>query len=228
MRATAKPTSPGHLRRRLGGAAKRFEFAFDATAMMNSADRVTPVIECWRRAQNAGKRMVLAINQYPLYMLRQEIRKTLPNISEEIERQWKARLTTGSGGSEPAGDSLILVDLSLRNPLSREFSGRVLDRMLADLAVQRHAASGMDTNFSFNFERLANEGVEERLFELFDRVISSGQRTTVRELWILTAPPTLRRFHGQGNARCLRRLVFRTAVRPRRAVSVVQRAAGRR
>ena len=175
------------LRRRLGGAANRFKFALDATAMMNRVEGVTPIIRCWRKARDAGKRMVLAINQYPLYMLRQEIREALPDISEDIERQWKARLTAGPGGSDPTNDSLILVDLSLRNPLSREFSGRVLDKILADPVVQRHAASGMDSNFAFNFERLANEGVQERLFELFDRVISSGRRTTVRELWILTA-----------------------------------------
>ena len=175
------------LRRRLGGAESRFEFALDATAMMNRQEGVMPVVERWRQAENAGKRMVLAINQYPLYMLRQKIREALPDISEEIERQWKARLAAGSGGSDPTGDSLLLVDLSLRNPLSREFFGLVLGRVLADPAVRRHAASGGDTNFSFNFERLADSHVQQRLFELFERVISSGRRTTVRELWILTA-----------------------------------------
>ena len=175
------------LRRRLGGAASRFEFALDATAMMNRKEGVMPVVERWRRAENTGQRMVLAINQYPLYMLRQRIGEVLPGVSEEIERQWKARLVAGSGGSDPTGDSLLLVDLSLRNPLSREFFGPVLGRMLADPAVRRYAASGADTNFLFNFERLTNANVQERLFQLFDRVISSGRRTTVRELWILTA-----------------------------------------
>lgn len=175
------------LRHRLGNAAKHFEFAFDATAIMNSREGVTPVIERWKQAERNGKRMILAINQYPLYMLRQRIRETLPDISEDIERQWKARLIPGSRGSDPIGDSLILVDLSLRNPLSRDFSGRILKKILTDPAVQGYAASGMDMNLSFNFECLSNEGVQERLFELFDRVISSGQRTTVRELWILTA-----------------------------------------
>ena len=175
------------LRRRLGSAANCFEFALDATAMMNRVEGVMPVIERWQQAKNAGKRMVLAINQYPLYMLRKEISQVLPEVSEEIERQWKARLSAGSRNSDPASDSLILVDLSLRNPLSRGFSDRVLKAMLADPAVRRYAASGLDTNFSNNFERLANEGVQERLFELFDRVISSGRRTTVRELWIMTA-----------------------------------------
>ena len=175
------------LQRRFEGAADRLEFAFDATAIMNSDDGVIPIIERWRQAKDAGKRMVLAINQYPLYMLRRRLPETLPDVSEEIERQWKARLTAGSGSSDPAGDSLLLVDLSLRNPLSKEFSSRMLERMLRDPAVQRHAATGTDPNFSFNFERLVNATVQERLFELFDRVIASGRRTTIRELWILSA-----------------------------------------
>lgn len=175
------------LRRRVEGAEDRFEFAFDATAMMNRVDGVVPVIDRWRQVKNADKHMVLAINQYPLYMLRRELLHALPDVSAEIERQWKARLTAEREIPAPASDTVILVDLSLRNPLSREFCGRVLSKMLTDPAVRTHAESGVDMNFSFNFERLANADVQERLFELFDRVISSGRRTTVRELWILTA-----------------------------------------
>lgn len=175
------------LRRRLAGDAERFEFAFDATAIMNVDAGVTPIVELWRRARNAGKCMVLAINQYPLYKLRQRLPDALPDVSEQIERQWKARLVTSPGVDPADGDSLLLVDLSLRNPLSRDFAGRVLDKMLTDPAVREHARSGSDSNFSFNFDRLGNARVQKRLFKLFERVISSGRRTTVRELWILIA-----------------------------------------
>ena len=173
------------IQRRLEGEADHFDFALDATAIMNSEAGVAPVVERWRRAENEGKSMVLAINQYPLYMLRRQLPDALPEVSKEIERQWRARLTADDATSEV--NSLLLVDLSLRNPLSREFAGRVLDRMLGDPAVQRHAANGEDPNFSFNFKRLTHPDVQERLLELFERVISSGRRTTIRELWILTA-----------------------------------------
>ncbi len=175
------------LQRRLGGDADRFEFAFDATAIMSSEEGVAPIVERWRQAENAGKRLVLAINQYPLYMLRRQLPAALPEVSKSIERQWKMRLTSDDAGDTPAGDSLLLVDLSLRNPLSQDFARRVLQRMLSDPAIRRHAVRGADRNFSLNFERLASARVQERLFELFDRVISSGRRTTIRELWILTA-----------------------------------------
>ena len=174
------------LQRRLEGDADRLEFAFDATAMMSTEEGVAPIVDRWRQAENAGKGMVLAINQYPLYMLRRQFPDALPELSESIERQWKARLT-GDGGAMADGDSVLLVDLSLRNPLSGDFASRVLQRLLSDPSVRRHAERGADRNFSLNFERLANPRVQDRLFGLFDRVISSGRRATVRELWILTA-----------------------------------------
>ena len=182
------------LQRRLEQDADRFEFAFDATAIMNSAEGVAPIVERWREAQTTGKHMVLAINQYPLYELRKQLRGNLPDVSKEIERQWDTRLTAGPNSDSANGGALLLVDLSLRNPLSRDFASRVLDKMLGDPALRRYAANREDSNFSSNFERLSERRIQDRLFDLFDRVISSGQRTTVRELWILTA-----------------RLLFRTA-----------------
>lgn len=175
------------LQRKLEDQTEGFEFVYDATATMNTDDGVAPIVEQWRQAKQAGKQIVLAINQYPLYMLRRALQASLPDVSEELERQWRARLTTGVKETAPAGDSVLLVDLSLRNALAPEFSGRMLNKMLEDRAVQRHAASGNDSDFSFNYERLAHPQVQKRLFGLFKRVISSGQRTTVRELWILTA-----------------------------------------
>ena len=175
------------LRHRLESDRYRFEYAFDATAIMNSREGVGPIVERWRQARKKGRHLILAINQYPLYMLRQEFQRTLPDVSREIEEQWGARLTEGAVEGCPAGDSLLLVDLSLRNPLSREFAHKILDKMLADPAVKRHAAGGTDPNFSSNFRCLVNATVQGRLFELYNRLISSGLRTTIRELWIVTA-----------------------------------------
>ena len=113
------------LEHRLGGAAGRFAFAFDATAIMTSGD-VSPIVETWRRARNDGKGMVLAINQYPLHMLRPKLRSALPAVSEAIEAQWRARLHVELSDAAPDRGELLLVDLSLRNPLSRHFAKGVL------------------------------------------------------------------------------------------------------
>ena len=175
------------LQRRLGEDAARFVFEFDATAVMTSRDGVAPIIEAWRRAANDGKRMVLAINQYPLHMLRPKLRSALPAVSGEIERQWRARLQVEPSGKSSNPDELLLVDLSLRNPLSQQFAKRVLNRMLESPAVRRHAASHADQNFSLNFRCLSHAEVQTHLFHLFRRVVSAGGRATIRELWILCA-----------------------------------------
>ena len=175
------------LERSLKGDADGFEFAYDATAMMNADDGVAPIVERWREVERTGRRMILAINQFPLYMLRRVLLEGLPEVAAELDRQWAARLTADAQDATPGAGSLLLVDLSLRNPLARAFAEPVLWKMLEDPVVQRHAVSGVDADFSFNYERLGHQQVQERLFALFERLISAGHRTTVRELWILMA-----------------------------------------
>ena len=174
------------LKRRLAGDAERIVFELDATASMTSGS-VSPLIETWRQAVNDRKAIVLAINQYPLHMLRRDLPGQLADVSEALERQWRARLRVDPSEAEPDAASLLLVDLSLRNPLSRAFASRVLKRLLDSRAVQRFAASDVDSNFTFNFRCLSHAMVQERLFDLFERVVSSGRRATIRELWILCA-----------------------------------------
>ena len=175
------------LQRRLGSDADRFVFEFDATAIMTNQDGVSPIIETWRRASNDGKGMVLAINQYPLHMLRPRLRSALPAVSDDIERQWRTRLYVEPLDDSPDPGDLLLVDLSLRNPLSQRFAKQVLNKVLESPAVRRYAASHADPNFSLNFRCLSNSEVQTRLFRLFARVVSSGGRATIRELWILCA-----------------------------------------
>ena len=174
------------LQRRLGRYAERFVFEFDATAVMISGD-VSPIVETWRRARHDGKGMVLAINQYPLHMLRPKLRSALPAVSEAIEAQWRARLHVERSEASSDGGGVLLVDLSLRNPLSQQFAKSVLSKMLESAAIRRLAASHADPNFSLNFRCLSHPEVQTRLFNLFARVVSSGGRATIRELWILCA-----------------------------------------
>ena len=175
------------LRERLGDAAKRFDFIFDATAMMTKEDEVDPIIERWHRAQESGAGIVLAINHYPLHMLRRKIAGELPAISEDLDRQWRQRLVVDGDRSESEDSSILLVDLSLRNVLQRDFAKRVFEKILNDSAVEEYANSEHDINFSFNYQHLKHPEVQERLLMLLNRLISSGIRASVRELWILAS-----------------------------------------
>ena len=175
------------LERRLKDEASGFEFGYDATAMMNATDSVAPIVDRWREIKQAGKQYILAINQFPLYILRLALLEHLPDVAKELDRQWRGRLTASPDKTASLEDSVLVVDLSLRNPLAPDFAARILNKMLDDVAVKRHADSRVDPDFSFNYERLVHAQVQKRLFGLFERLISAGQRTTVRELWILTA-----------------------------------------
>ena len=78
------------LERRLKDEASGFEFGYDATAMMNATDP-------WRRSwivagdQAGGKQYILAINQFPLYILRLALLEHLPDVAKELDRQWRGR-----------------------------------------------------------------------------------------------------------------------------------------
>jgi hypothetical protein len=50
------------LQSRLGPDAARFDFAFDATAIMTREEDVRPIVDRWRRARQSGKGFVIAVN----------------------------------------------------------------------------------------------------------------------------------------------------------------------
>lgn len=168
----------------------------DATALMRR-DSVAPILNRWRGALAASRPYCLAANEYPLYLLRSELHRPnsletlgslLHKVLSEVDRQCNKRLAYGiESVEENAQEKILVVDLSLRNPLSSAFSGPALDRMLTDPALRKLADSAKDPDFAWNFFRISHPTVHHRLLLLFDRLVSRGVRCTVRELWILLA-----------------------------------------
>jgi hypothetical protein len=156
----------------------------DATAIPRGD--IALVINQWRQALAAGKPYCLAANEYPLYELRTRGRDDLP-ILAEVDRQCRQRLAYSPqpDATEEALSKVIVVDLSLRNPLGPDFLGSLLDRLLKNPSLVQLARSGTDPNFTRNFNRLAHPVVRERLLGLFHRIVLRGQRAPVRELWII-------------------------------------------
>jgi hypothetical protein len=158
----------------------------DATAVMRG-ESIAPILDRWRSALNANKPYCLAANEYPLYQLRRHGRHHLPLLNE-VERQCRHRLAYGPATDvEDAQDRVLVIDLSLRNPLGRDFTGAALDKILNESVVREHAASNADETFTWNHKHLANATVRERILALFERVASRGHRCSVRELWIVLA-----------------------------------------
>jgi hypothetical protein len=155
----------------------------DATALMRRDDP-TPVLEKWHEAVDAQKPFCIAINEYPLYQLR----KALPDFAplQETWRQSRNRLAYGSEREDTRTD-LLVIDLSLRNPLAPEFALRVLDGILNDAGFLDHVAADPDSVAAANAERLRDAQVRRRLEQTLSRAVALGARATVREVWILFA-----------------------------------------
>ena len=172
-----------HLLRRIAPASReaRAVVVEDATALMRRDDP-GPVIKRWREATAEGRSFLIAANEYPLYQIRKAGAGFAP--IDEVSRQCRQRLAYGALTDEEAAERVIVVDLSLRNPLAPDLVDVMLEAMLADRGLTAAAASGAEPVARRNIELLGQPRVRTRLRVLFDRLIAMGERATVRELWI--------------------------------------------
>lgn len=151
----------------------------DATAAMRPED-VSPIIRAWKKAPL----FCIAANEYPLHLLRSAGKGFSP--IDEVDRQCTHRLAYGDDGeaSELPRGKVLVIDLSLRNPFNADFAGPLLDKLLADNEILALAGSHPESDIAWNVRHLSNPTVRARLMDLFARLAASGNRTTVRELWI--------------------------------------------
>jgi Druantia protein DruA len=183
-----------HLLRRLEPELQRLNAVvqYDASAAMDHT-KIAPILNEWRKARRSSRPYCLAANEYPLYLLREHGRRKpedLPVLAE-VDRQCRLRLSYGiatlAEKAKAEHGKVLVVDLSLRNPLHSDFAGAMLDRLLKNPALSTYAKSNVELNFSESFRRLSQETVRKRLLGLFDQLRALGHRATVRELWIVLA-----------------------------------------
>ncbi len=160
----------------------------DATATMRK-EQLGPVLEQWRDAHRDSRPFCIAINEYPLHLLKLQAREILPELAGQLDRQGREPLVYGTAQpSEDLRDNVVLVDLSLRNPLSPAIALEMLRRILEELPA---SDVGLDTallhSSTLNRLSLGNQIVQARLGKLFARTVDIGGRLTMRELWILLA-----------------------------------------
>jgi hypothetical protein len=155
----------------------------DATAAMKRDD-VSPILRRWKKAHGAGRPFCLAANEYPLYLLRLDGKGFAP--LEEANRQCEQRLAYANKPKEDedAREKVLVVDLSLRNPLTSGFAGLLLDKLIGQPELKVAAETDPDGDLAWNLRHLAHPTVRSRLLELFARLAAAGHRATVRELWI--------------------------------------------
>jgi hypothetical protein len=155
----------------------------DATAEMRRGDPA-PILAKWQDAVAQGRPFCIAINEYPLYQLR----KAAPAFQPMVEtwRRCRARLAYADGEGPAIGD-LVVVDLSLRNPLAPDFFQQVLDAILFDDGFTAAIAQDRFGTASENAARLRDPRVRDRLREILARAVALGVRATVRQAWMLAA-----------------------------------------
>lgn len=176
-----------HLLRRLEASLPEdADVVTDATAAMKPGD-VSGILRRWKKAHREGRAFLLAANEYPLYLLRQKKDSFAP--LEEVDRQCRQRLAYGErhATEEEAGEKVLVVDLSLRNPLAKGFAGPLLEKLLNRPEIQAAADADPDGDLAWNLRRLRHPEIRERLLELLTRMAAAGHRSTVRELWIWAA-----------------------------------------
>lgn len=156
----------------------------DATAEMRGDDP-TAILTAWRQAVERGQPICIAANEYPLYQLRSADRAA-PHLVE-VSRQCRHRLAYGAASADEDAGDVLVVDLSLRNPLSPDFLGALLNLMLEDAGLRAAVAGHAEPIARRNVELLSLPRVRERLMLLAERLVAFGYRATVRELWILAA-----------------------------------------
>ena len=171
----------------------------DATAEMRSGDP-RPILEKWHNAVEAGRPFCLAANEYPLYQLR--MADPLAPHLKEVGRQCQHRLAYGDSERSECVGNVMVIDLSLRNPLSGGFFDSLLDKLLDDEGLKAALVSPEESVARRNVELLSHPQVRARLRALADRLVALGCRSTVRELWILFA----RMVFGRGERGDYRRM----------------------
>lgn len=174
------------LRRLRQGLAERGAVVMeDATAAMRGGS-IVPVVEKWREAASAGRPFCLAANEYPLYQLRSAADQFAP--LGEVDRQCRHRLAYGASEKGEAGrEGVLVIDLSLRNPLVPGFADSLLDRIIEGVDAGSQSPGAGQATVARNASRLAHPHVRSQLRLLLGRLVSLGHRATVRELWILLA-----------------------------------------
>jgi Domain of unknown function (DUF4338) len=136
------------------------------------------VLATWRSCEENNRAFILAINEWPLFELRRRARADAFEPVDEAVRQVQEAVFYGEA-PEPARGRVLVIDLNLRNVLSRPVTLAAVDRLTADRFVAQ--LDGHDPA-SANVSRLRSERVQQRLAALLDQAARRGEHTTMRQL----------------------------------------------
>lgn len=138
------------------------------------------ILEQWTASRDAGKPFVLAINEWPLYVLqRLAAERAFAPVGEALRQVSTARFFVETDRPTGAQENVVVVDLSLRNLLSSSVVERVIERLTQDrFFVDLNEADPALANR----EALREPQVRERLTSLLELVATRSGHVTMRQL----------------------------------------------
>ena len=154
--------------------AQRARVITDANALSDAE-----VLRQWTQSHDDGRPFVLAINEWPLYVLRRhDSAEGFAPVGEAIRQVTSARFFVEAQQPPNAMENVAVVDLSLRNLLSGEVIERVIDRL-----TQERFFVGLNQSDPAikNREALRDPQVQRRLVGLLELVSTRASHVTMRQ-----------------------------------------------
>ena len=151
------------------------EVITDANAV---SDQIT--LDTWARCHKDKRPFVLAINEWPLYVLRRAAReRSFGPVGEALRQVQSARFFVDAHKPDPPADGVITIDLALRNLMDPTVVREVIKRLTSDrFYVGLNETDPMLANRS----ALMKPQVVGRLTELLDNVGLRLGHVTMRQL----------------------------------------------
>jgi hypothetical protein len=138
------------------------------------------ILQEWRGSRRDGRPFVLAINEWPLYVLqRLASSEGFTPVAEALRQATSARYFVESHMPEDAKDDVVVVDLSLRNLLAGSVVEQVIDRLTQDCFYV--GLNEADPALA-NREALREPQVRARLIALLELVSTRAGHITMRQL----------------------------------------------
>ena len=137
------------------------------------------LLTAWRTCERDQRPMVLAINEWPLFVLRRHPDAVNFAPLTEALRQVQQAVSYLDAPTEPVHDRVRVIDLSLRNVLAAPVVKEVIERLTHE---RFYADLPHDDPALANRDALSHPRVQERLVMILERVAAQGHHATMREL----------------------------------------------
>ena len=147
----------------------------DANALSND-----DILRSWSECETDGRPFVLAINEWPLFVLQRSARQMgFAPVAEALRQVQAARFYVDAQRPAPPQGRVMVIDLSLRNLLARSVVKAVISRLTEDRFYE--GINPADPLLA-NRRALSNSQVQERLGRILDLASARLGHVTMRQL----------------------------------------------